>query len=75
MSLRVWLPLDGDLRNLGTSSYTINIFRGNNAYASTGILGECFYAGGSNTLKIINILPDIYNYSAYTLCAWCRVDA
>jgi hypothetical protein len=75
MSLKVWLPLDGDLRNLGTSNYEISTFRGTETYNNNGKIGKCFYSNGVNTLKIINIVPDIYNYSAYSLSAWCCVEA
>ena len=75
MSLKVWLPLNGNLNNYGTSHYMLNMFRGTETYNDNGKIGKCFYANGVNTLKISNILPDIYNYSAYSLCAWCYVEA
>lgn len=75
MSLQVWLPLNGDLHNQGTSNYTISTFRGTETYDNNGKIGKCFYAHGTNALKILNILPDIYNYSAYSLCAWCYIEA
>lgn len=75
MGLKVWLPLNGDLHNQGTSNYAISVFRGTETYDNNGKIGKCFYAHGTNALKILNILPDIYNYSAYSLCAWCYVEA
>lgn len=75
MALRVWLPLDGDLRNLGTSNYNISVFRGSEVYDNNGKIGKCFNANGVNTLKISNIISDFYNYTSYSLCAWCYCTA
>jgi len=75
MGLKVWLPLNGSLKNNGTSKYVISKFRGSVVYNDSGKLGKCFYANGVNTLKILNIIPDFYNYTAYSLCAWCYVEA
>lgn len=75
MSLKVWLPLNGNLENKGTSNYTINVFRGSEVYDNNGKIGKCFNANGTNALKIINIIPDFYNYNAYSLCVWCYCTA
>ena len=75
MALKVWLPLNGTLDNLGTSNYSITAFRGSITYNANGKIGQCFHSNGVNTLKINNILPDIYNYSAYSLCAWAYVES
>lgn len=75
MSLRVWLPLDGSLRNLGISHYDISAARGTIIYNNNGKIGKCFYANGVNVLKIGNIMPDFYNYKAYSLCAWAYVES
>ena len=75
MALKVWLPLNGTLDNLGTSNYNITAFRGSVTYNANGKIGQCFHSNGVNTLKINNILPDIYNYTAYSLCAWAYVES
>lgn len=75
MALKVWLPLNGDLRNLGTSNYNISVFRGSEVYDNNGKIGKCFNANGVNTLKISNIISDFYNYTSYSLCAWCYCTA
>ena len=74
MSLKVWLPLNGDLHNQGCSNYTISIARGSETYNNSGKIGKCFYSNGVNTLKITNIIPDIYNYSSYSLSAWFYIE-
>ena len=74
MSLQVWLPLNGDLHNQGCSNYTIGIARGSETYNNSGKIGKCFYSNGVNTLKITNIIPDIYNYSSYSLSAWFYIE-
>lgn len=75
MSLRVWLPLNGSLKNQGLSDYQISVFRGTETYNNSGKIGKCFYANGTNTLKILNIIPDIYNYNSYSLCCWFYIEA
>ena len=75
MALRVWLPLNGTLENKGISNYTINMFRGTETYNNNGKIGKCFYANGVNTIKILNIIPDFYNYTGYSLCAWFYIEA
>lgn len=75
MSLRVWLPLTGHLDNQGLSDYSISMFRGTETYNANGKLGKCFYANGVNTIKILNIIPDFYNYTAYSISAWFYIEA
>ena len=75
MSLQVWLPLNGDLHNQGLKQYNLSMFRGSEIYNNNGKIGKCFYANGVNTIKILNIIPDFYNYSAYSLCAWIYIEA
>lgn len=75
MSLQVWLPLDGDLRNNGLSDYSISMFRGAETYHNNGKIGKAFHANGKNTIKILDIIQDFYNYSAYSLCAWFYIEA
>ena len=75
MSLQVWLPLNGNIKNQGLSNYTIDAVRGSIVYNDSGKIGKCFYAHGVNTLRINNIIPDFYNYSSYSLCAWFYIEA
>ena len=75
MSLVVWLPLNGDLHNQGLKKYNLSMFRGTEVYNNNGKIGKCFYANGVNTIKILNIIPDFYNYTSYSLCAWIYVEA
>ena len=75
MSLQVWLPLNGNLNNQGLSNYNLSIFRGTEVYNDAGKIGKCFYANGVNTIKILNIIPDFYNYLEYSLCAWFYIEA
>ena len=74
MSLRVWLPLNGNLNNQGLSDYNISMFRGTEIYNNNGKIGKCFHSNGMNTIKILNIIPDVYNYTGYSLCAWFYIE-
>ena len=75
MSLAVWLPLNGDLHNQGLKQYNLTMFRGTETYNNNGKIGKCFYSNGTNTIKIMNIIPDFYNYSGYSFCAWFYIEA
>ena len=74
MSLQVWLPLNGNLNNQGLSNYNLVMFRGSEVYNNNGKIGKCFYANGVNTIKILNIIPNFYNYTGYSLCAWFYIE-
>ncbi len=75
MPLQVWLPLNGDLTNNGLKEYNLSMFRGTETYNASGKIGKCFYSNGVNTIKILNIIPDFYNYSAYSISAWFYIEA
>ena len=75
MALQVWLPLKGNLQNQGLSNYNLSMFRGTETYNNNGKIGKCFYANGVNTIKILNIIPDFYHYTEYSLCAWFYIEA
>lgn len=68
MSLRLWLPLNGDSRNQGVNSYSITTL-GTVTYP-TGKMGTCLQAGNGNQvvngLRISSNLTDILanDYSA-----------
>ena len=51
MSLKVWLPLDGDLRNLGNSGYNITAI--NTPVFTDGKIGKCYQFGtGQSYLEL-----------------------
>ena len=75
MSLQVWLPLTGNLKNKGATDYNLSMFRGSEVYNDSGKIGKCFHSNGVNTIKILNIIPDFYNYTGYSLCAWFYIEA
>ena len=62
MSLKIWLPLTGDLRNLGTSNYEITPI-GTATYVN-GKIGQCYQRATSDAqvttgIKIDNNLLDV----------------
>lgn len=66
MSLQVWLPLDGDLRNNGLNNITV--VSNGATVDSYGKLGQCYYFNGSgNRISIIDQLSYIYPIS---IAAW-----
>ena len=52
MSLRVWLPLDGDLRNLGVSNITVT--NDGATIDNNGKIGKCYSFNGTNNKIIID---------------------
>ena len=70
MSLRVWLPLDGDLRNLGASD--IEVTNNGATVDNTGKIGKCYYFSGSaQYLQLNKTLGDIYS-GDFSWCIWLK---
>ena len=65
MSLRVWLPLRGDLRNQGLDEITVT--NSGAVVDNSGKIGKCYSFDGSN-----DYLSTPYNFynSTYSICAW-----
>ena len=61
MSLKVWLPLNGDLRNNGLSNVTVT----NNGATidNSGKIGKCYSFDGSNDKITLTNLPNPSNIS------------
>ena len=74
MSLRVWLPLNGDLRNQGLNNYQITTL-GTITFPSSGKIGKCFQAGNGtqiiNGLRINSNLIDILAQD-YSIAVWIK---
>ena len=71
MSLRVWLPLTGDLRNNGLSDVTVT----NNGATvdNSGKLGKCYYFNASNQNWIQMSMPtEMKTIKNTTVCAWVK---
>jgi len=63
MSLKVWLPLDGDLRNLGASD--IEVVNNGATVNDAGKIGKCYYFdGGSYVSGTYKITENI------SFCCW-----
>lgn len=73
MSLRVWLPLNGDLRNNGLSDVTIT---NNGATVDTnGKIGKCYSFNGSSNylLSTQNFLTN--STGDWTYCCWMKLNS
>lgn len=70
MSLQVWLPLNGDLRNLGLSNVTVT----NNGATidDSGKIGKCYTLNG--TSNYINI-SNLSNPKNITVAFWMKRNA
>ena len=70
MSLKVWLPLDGDLRNLGASD--VEIVNNGATIDNAGKIGKCYYFNGSaQYLQLNKTLGDIYS-GDFSWCVWLK---
>lgn len=69
MSLRVWIPLNGDLTNNGLSNVTVT----NNGATvdNNGKIGKCYYFNGSNQIKI-SLPDDMTTTKNTTVMAWVK---
>lgn len=74
MSLLVWLPLNGDLRNLGCSDYSFTTIE--TPTYTTGKIGQCYQRANSNTqltngININSNLLDILGTEA-SIAVWVK---
>jgi len=72
MSLKVWLPLDGDLRNLGTSNGNFSI-KTALTYTDNGKIGKA-YSGGAITIDA-NTTASILNNQEFSFTCWVYVNS
>lgn len=73
MSLRIWMPLTSDLRNIGVEPMTIPSLPSTASFVD-GKLGKCLTASSSTNIDFICPgLPDILAEGrAYTLTCWVK---
>lgn len=72
MSLQVWLPLNGDLKNKGCADITVT----NNGatVADDGKIGKCYaFNGSAQFLEFDKSLGDIYS-GDFTLALWIKPE-
>ena len=69
MSLQVWLPLDGDLRNQGLSPIAVTNFGA--TIDNNGKIGKCYnFNGVDNYIQLNNY--DMSNWSEYSITCWVK---
>ena len=69
MSLRVWLPLNGDLKNQGLDDVTVT----NNGATidNNGKIGKCYYFNGSSYIQI-SLPSNFTTIKNKTVAAWVK---
>lgn len=75
MALKVWLPLDGDLRNLGCSNIGISSIEATPTYVN-GKIGQCYQRANSSTqstngIKLDTNFLDIFGTQA-SIAVWIK---
>lgn len=73
MSLRVWLPLNGNLENKGLDDVTV--INNGAIVDNNGKIGKCYSFGTSSYLKVP--LPKLSEYSTttFSMCLWAKVPS
>lgn len=69
MSLKVWLPLNGDIKNLGTSP---EIFTGSPSFTN-GKIGQCMVCPGTAVASRTTLPSQLTKNNIYSLCCWAKM--
>ena len=70
MGLRVWLPLNGDIKNYGASDITTSLLSGT-SYSDSGKIGKALYnSGDGQGVNLQNCMSKLSQYTKYSMCAW-----
>lgn len=70
MSLKVWLPLNGDLHNQGILNITGTNY--NSTINTAGKIGSCYYFNGSNMRIEYPHDKTIWNDKEISMCMWYK---
>lgn len=71
MSLRVWLPLDGDLHNQGISDLIFSAASSNTTTNANGKIGTCYTNNSHSAGGLISDKPILLG-SQYSMCCWFK---
>lgn len=69
MSLRVWLPFDGDLKNKGLSN--ISVTNNGATIDNNGKIGKCYNLDGAS-ISFPSDLPGLC--SSFSVCGWVKLN-
>ena len=72
MSLQVWLPLNGNLKNYGVGDLTATSVQPGVVIDDNGKIGKCYTNSGSNTCVST---PIVFNSNQFSLCSWVKVNS
>lgn len=70
MSLKVWLPLNGDLTNNGIMGIDINST--NTAISTSGKIGSCYTFNGSSSYILLETAPFDNTVTEFTYACWFK---
>ena len=72
--LKVWLPLNKDLRNIGTSDLEFSVISPNTTLNSNGFFGSC-YSNNSNTAGGIVSDKKINLGQTQSMFCWIKLNS
>lgn len=70
MALQVWLPLNGDLRNLGAAN--INFKSGKPSFSDDGKIGKCMSTGDAIFNLPETLFDSISETNTFSFACWCK---
>lgn len=70
MALQVWLPLNGDLRNLGAAN--INFKSGTPSFSDDGKIGKCMSTGDAIFNLPETLFDSISETNTFSFACWCK---
>lgn len=73
MSLRIWLPLNGDLHNQGLDNPTI--VNNGTTINNNGKIGKCYEFGASKYIKIMDYASTFLTFNNFSLSVWFKCTA
>lgn len=73
MSLRVWLPLNGDLKNQGLEDVTVT--NDGTIVNNDGKIGKCYTNNtDGNGIILTNYMSSLKTYTTYSMAAWIYMN-
>lgn len=70
MSLRVWLPLNGDLKNQGLDDVTV--INNGATVNSSGKIGSCYYFDGSDDYISLGNISNYFTGNNFSISFWIK---
>ena len=72
MSLRIWMPLNGNIKNQGLTN--VETSNSGIAFTSLGKIGQSYYnTSAGKGVYIFDYMDELKTYENYSLCVWVKL--